>query len=296
MKKRDDGKVIKFALPKGSLQQATLSLMEKAGFVFKVGAREYTAECDDPEISAVLIRPQETPRYVAEGVFDAGITGLDWIKENNVDVVEVETLNYSKSSFRPVKWVVAVPIDSPIKSVKDLQGKRIATEVVNLAKNYLASKGVQAEVEFSWGATEVKPPQLADAIIELTETGSSLAANNLRIVDVVLESTTKLIANKTSWQNEWKRQKIESIGLLMRAAINAIERVGLKMNVPREKLQEVIKLLPALTAPTVSALTDENWVAVETILMEKEVRTLIPALKRAGATGIIEYPLNKLVF
>lgn len=296
MKKRDDGKVIKFALPKGSLQQATLNLMEKAGFVFKVGAREYSAECDDPEISAVLIRPQETPRYVAEGVFDAGITGLDWIKENDVDVVEVETLNYSKSSFRPVKWVVAVPIDSPIKSVKDLQGKRIATEVINLAKNYLASKGVQAEVEFSWGATEVKPPQLADAIIELTETGSSLAANNLRIVDVVLESTTKLIANKTSWQNEWKRQKIESIGLLMRAAINAIERVGLKMNVPREKLQDVIKLLPALTAPTVSPLTDENWVAVETILMEKEVRTLIPALKSAGATGIIEYPLNKLVF
>ncbi len=296
MKKRDDGKVIKFALPKGSLQQATLNLMEKAGFVFKVGAREYSAECDDPEISAVLIRPQETPRYVAEGVFDAGITGLDWIKENDVDVVEVETLNYSKSSFRPVKWVVAVPIDSPIKSVKDLQGKRIATEVINLAKNYLASKGVQAEVEFSWGATEVKPPQLADAIIELTETGSSLAANNLRIVDVVLESTTKLIANITSWQNEWKRQKIESIGLLMRAAINAIERVGLKMNVPREKLQDVIKLLPALTAPTVSALTDENWVAVETILMEKEVRTLIPALKSAGATGIIEYPLNKLVF
>lgn len=288
-------KFIRLALPKGSLQQATITLMEKAGFYFKIGTRAYHAECNDPEIKATLIRPQEMPRYVAQGVFDAGITGLDWVKENNVEVVEVETLSYSKSSLRPVKWVIAVPNDSPIKSVKDLQGKRIATELVNISRQFLAEQGIEAEVEFSWGATEVKPPELCDAIIELTETGSSLRANNLRIVDVVMESSTKLIANKTSWMDEWKRKKIENIGLLLRSAIDAVNRVGLKMNVPKTKLEHVLKLLPSITAPTVSPLADENWVALETILQEEEVRDLIPELKRAGATGIIEYPLNKVI-
>ncbi|MCD6384715.1 ATP phosphoribosyltransferase [Candidatus Sumerlaeota bacterium] len=291
----DKQKFIRLALPKGSLQQATISLMEKAGFHFKIGTRAYQAECNDPEIKAVLIRPQEMPRYVAQGVFDAGITGLDWVKENNAEVVEVETLSYSKSSLRPVKWVVAVPNDSSIKSVKDLQGKRIATELVNISRQYLAEQGVEAEVEFSWGATEVKPPELCDAIIELTETGSSLRANNLRVVDVVMESCTKLIANKSSWQDDWKRKKIENIGLLLRSAIDAVDRVGLKMNVPKSKLEAITKLLPAITAPTVSPLADEDWVALETILQEQEVRQLIPELKRAGATGIIEYPLNKVI-
>ena len=295
MNKTMDVKTIKLALPKGSLQQSTLNLLEKAGYKFTVGSRQYYADCNDPEIEALLIRPQEMPRYVADGVFDAGFTGLDWVRENGSDVVEVETLIYSKSSMRPVKWVVAVPVDSPIKTVKDLQGKRIATEVVNISKKYLAEHGVQAEVEFSWGATEVKPPLLVDAIIELTETGSSLRANNLRIVDIVMESNTKLIANKQSWKNKWKREKIENLGLLLRAAINATERVGLKMNVPTSLLDQVVALLPALTAPTVSQLASNEWVAVETVIFESEARKLIPELKRIGACGIIEYPLYKVI-
>ncbi len=286
---------IKIAIPKGSLQKTTLLLMEKAGFKFNIGSRAYQAECNDPEIEALLIRPQEMPRYVEDGVFDAGITGLDWVHENEADVVEVETLVYSKSSMQPVKWVVAVPADSHIKSVKDLQGKRIATEVMNISRRYLEKHGVTAELEFSWGATEVKPPVLCDAIIELTETGSSLRANKLEILDVVMESNTKLIANKESWKDEWKRKKIENIGLLLRSSIDAMDRVGLKMNVPREKLDDILNILPSITAPTVSPLTDETWVAVETIMPENDVHRLIPALKREGASGIIEYPLNKII-
>ncbi len=295
MTKMSEQRQIRLALPKGSLQKATMSLMEKAGFKFSVGSRAYHAECDDPEIEALLIRPQEMPRYIAEGLFDAGITGLDWVKENEADVVEVKTLIYSKSSMRPVRWVVAVPVDSSIKKVEDLQGKRIATEVVHLAQRYLKEHGIEADVEFSWGATEVKPPELADAIIELTETGGSLRANNLKILDVIMESNTKLIANKESWNDPWKREKIENIGMLLAAAIDAVDRVGLKMNVPRDKLDGVLELLPAITAPTVSQLADEKWVAIETVLQEHQVRNLIPSLKRAGATGIIEYPLNKVI-
>lgn len=288
-------KIVKFALPKGSLQQSTLDLMERAGFKFKIGSRAYQAECNDPEIKALLIRPQEMPRYVADGVFDAGITGRDWVEENGVDVVEVTQLIYSKSSMRPVKWVLAVPKNCKIKNVKELEGKRIATEIVNISRNYLKKHGVNAEVEFSWGATEVKPPELCDAIIELTETGSSLDANNLRIVDIVMESSTVIIANKTCWKDSWKRKKIENVALLLKSAIDAIDRVGLKMNVPKDKLDAILKILPAITAPTISQLSDEKWIALETILKEQEVRNLIPELKRAGACGIIEYPLNKVI-
>jgi ATP phosphoribosyltransferase len=289
-------KKLRIGLPKGSLQQATLTLMSKAGWNFILSSRSYFPSTDDDEIEAMLLRAQEIPRYVQDGVLDAGLTGKDWIIETKADVVEVADLVYAKQSLRPVKWVLAVHESSPVRSVKDLEGKRIATEVVNITKDYLARNGVNAEVEFSWGATEVKTPFLVDAIVEVTETGNSLKANNLRIVDVVLESTTKLIANRQSMEDEWKRRKIESIAILIQGAINAEGKVGLKMNLHRSNLDEVMKILPALRKPTISPLADGEWIAVEVIIDEKLVRKLIPELKRIGAEGIIEYPLNKVIY
>jgi ATP phosphoribosyltransferase len=282
-------------LPKGSLQEATFSMMEKAGFRIKVGSRSYLPEVDDPELDLRLLRAQEISRYVERGMLEAGITGYDWIVENGSDVVEVADLIYAKQGLRPVRWVVAVPNDSPIRTPKDLEGKRIATEAVGLTRRYLAAQGVRAEVEFSWGATEVKVPELVDAIVELTETGSSLRAHNLRILDVVLESTTKLIANHAAWANEWKRAKIEQIALLLKGALAATTRVLLKMNAPREKVDALSAILPALHAPTVNPLSTAGWVAIETVVEEKVVREIIPALRRAGAEGIIEIPLNKVI-
>lgn len=282
-------------LPKGSLQEATFLMMEKAGFRIKVGSRSYLPEVDDPELDLRLLRAQEISRYVERGMLEAGITGYDWIVENGSDVVEVADLIYAKQGLRPVRWVVAVPNDSPIRTPKDLEGKRIATEAVGLTRRYLAAQGVRAEVEFSWGATEVKVPELVDAIVELTETGSSLRAHNLRILDVVLESTTKLIANRAAWANEWKRAKIEQIALLLKGALAATTRVLLKMNAPREKVDALSAILPALHAPTVNPLSTAGWVAIETVVEEKVVREIIPALRRAGAEGIIEIPLNKVI-
>ena len=282
-------------LPKGSLQDATFAMFQKAGFKVSVGSRSYLPSVDDVEIDARLIRAQEISRYVELGVLDAGITGFDWIEENGSDVHEVADLIYAKQGMRPVRWVLAVHNDSKVQSVKDLQGKRIATEAVGLTRRYLAKHGVDAEVEFSWGATEVKVPELVDAIVELTETGSSLRANNLRIVDVVLTSTTKFISNKKAWQDAWKRGKIEQIALLLQGALAAESRVLLKMNVPSGKVDEVSKVLPALHAPTINPLGDKGWVAIESVVEEKVVREIIPALKRAGAEGIIELPLNKVI-
>ncbi len=282
-------------LPKGSLQEATFAMFQKAGFKVSVGSRSYLPSVDDPEIDGRLIRAQEISRYVELGVLDAGITGFDWIQENGSDVHEVADLIYAKQGMRPVRWVLAVHNDSPIQSVKDLQGKRIATEAVGLTKRYLEKHGVQAEVEFSWGATEVKVPELVDAIVELTETGSSLRANNLRIVDVVLTSTTKFIANRKVWQNEWKRTKIEQIAMLLQGALAAESRVLLKMNAPAGKVEAVAKILPALHAPTINQLSTNGWVAIESVVEEKVVRQIIPELKRAGAEGIIELPLNKVI-
>ena len=282
-------------LPKGSLQDATFAMMQKAGFKIKTGFRSYMPSIDDPELDARLIRAQEISRYVERGMLDVGITGYDWVMENGSDVVEVADLIYAKQGLRPVRWVVAVPNDSPIASVKDLQGKRIATEAVGLARRYLERNGVQADVEFSWGATEVKAPELVDAIIELTETGSSLRANNLRIVDVVLESTTKLIANKAAWADGWKRGKIEQIALLLRGALAAETRVLLKMNASQGKVKGISEILPSLHAPTINPLSSDGWVAIESVVEERVVREIIPALKKAGAEGIIEIPLNKVV-
>ncbi|NTU57324.1 MAG: ATP phosphoribosyltransferase [Chlorobiaceae bacterium] len=287
--------VLKLGLPKGSLQDSTLELFANAGFKFSVQSRSYFPSIDDDELEAILIRAQEMARYVSQGAFDAGLTGRDWIIETDADVVEVADLVYSKASMRPVRWVLAVPEDSPIKSVKDLEGKHIATEVVNITKKYLAKNNVNASVEFSWGATEVKPPELADAIVEVTETGSSLRANKLRIVETVLESNTKLIANKASWEDPWKREKIESMALLLQGAINAQGKVGLKMNAPKSSLDKIMSVIPALRLPTVSDLADGAWVALEVIVAEKIVRKLIPELKRAGAEGIFEYNINKLI-
>lgn len=287
---------LRIGLPKGSLQDSTFHMLARAGWKLSVGGRSYVPRVDDPEMEARLIRAQEISRYVEQGILDCGLTGWDWIVENDSDVVEVAELIYAKQGLRPVRWVLAVPNDSPVKTVQDLKGKRIATEAVNLTKGYLKKHGVRAEVEFSWGATEVKTPELVDAIVELTETGSSLRANNLRIVDTLLESTTRLIANKTAWKNAWKRQKIETLALLLRGALAAEEKVGLKMNVPEAKVSSLIKSLPALRNPTISKLSLEGWVAVETVIDEKVVRELIPKLKSAGAEGIIEYPLNKVVY
>lgn len=286
---------LRLGLPKGSLQDATVSLFRQAGFEFTLSSRSYLVGSDDPEIEALLIRPQEMAHYLERGMFDAGLTGYDWVVESGADVHEVTALTYSKVSMRPVRWVLAVPETSPVKSVKDLQGKRIATEVVNLTTQYLKKHGVEAEVEFSWGATEIKAHQFVDAIVEVTETGNSLRANHLRIVDTVLESSTRLIANHNSWKDPWKREKIENMALLLEAAMTAHGKVGLKMNVPVKTQKDVIGLLPALTSPTISQLSDPAWIAVETIISESEVKRLIPALRRAGARGIIEYPLNKVI-
>ncbi|MEI8120988.1 MAG: ATP phosphoribosyltransferase [bacterium] len=282
-------------LPKGSLQEATFAMFQKAGFKVTVGSRSYLPNVDDVEIDARLIRAQEISRYVELGVLDAGITGFDWIQENGSDVHEVADLIYAKQGMRPVRWVLAVHNDSSVQSVKDLQGKRIATEAVGLTKRYLEKHGVQADVEFSWGATEVKVPELVDAIVELTETGSSLRANNLRIVDVVLTSTTKFISNRKAWKNDWKKAKIEQIAMLLQGALAAESRVLLKMNAPSDKVVEISGILPSLHAPTINPLKDTGWVAIESVVEEKIVRQIIPELKRAGAEGIIELPLNKVI-
>lgn len=294
-KKKAPQPQIRLGIPKGSLQDATIRMFKKAGYRINVGSRSYIPSIDDPEISGLLIRSQEMARYVEDEVLDAGICGRDWVLENNADVVEVCELRYSKATNNPIRWVVAVPNDSKIKSIKQLKGKRIATELVGYTKRFLKKQGIKAEVEFSWGATEVKPPVLADAIVELTETGSSLRANNLRIVDSILESVTVLIANKKALKNRWKRQKLENIALLLQGAILAEDKVGLKMNVPNKKLSAVLAKLPAMTAPTVSHLTNEAWASIEVILDEQLVRDIIPEIKRAGASGIVEYPLNKVI-
>lgn len=288
-------KRIVLGLPKGSLQESTFAMLKKAGYTITAGSRSYVPIVDDPEIEARLIRAQEISRYVEQGLLDAGLTGYDWIVENRSDVHEVAELVYAKQGLRPVRWVLAVPNNSPIQSVKDLEGKRIATEAVGLTKQYLARHGVQAEVEFSWGATEVKAPDLVDAIVEITETGSSLRANNLRVVDTVLESTTRFIANKKAWQDSWKRQKIQKLALLMKGALAAETKVLLKLNVSAERLEDVVKLLPALHSPTVMPLHGGGWYAVETVVDEAVVRELIPNLKAAGAEGIIELSLNKVI-
>ncbi len=293
--KKEISKILKLGFPKGSLQDSTFRLFKKAGYQVSVGSRSYFPNIDDPEINGLLIRSQEMARYVEDEVLDAGICGRDWVLENNSKVIEVCEMKYAKQGNRPIHWVVAVPNDSPIQSIKQLQGKRIATELVGFTTRYLQKNGVKAQVEFSWGATEVKPPVLADAIVELTETGSSLKANNLRIIDTILESVTVLIVNKTAYKDPWKREKLENLGLLLQGAILAEEKVGLKMNVPKKAIKTVLAKLPALNSPTISQLTNENWVSVEVILNEKTVRDIIPEIKRAGASGIVEYPLNKVI-
>jgi ATP phosphoribosyltransferase len=287
---------LRFGLPKGSLQEATIQKMAKAGYNVAISTRSYVPYVDDEELEIRLIRAQEISRYVEHGYLDCGITGYDWIQENSSDVHEVGEFLFSKATRQAARWVLAVPESSPIRSVADLQGKRIATEVVNLTKKYLKKHGVKAEVEFSWGATEVKAHELVDAIVELTETGSSLKANKLRIVDTLLSSTPRLIANHEAWKNKWKRQKIETMALLLRGALEAEAKVGLKMNIAEKDLDSLLKTLPALRRPTISHLSQPGWVAVETIIDEHVVRELIPQLKAAGAEGIIEYPLNKVVY
>ncbi len=286
---------LRLGIPKGSLQESTLQLFARAGFNISVNPRSYFPKIDDPEIECMLIRAQEMARYVGDGILDAGLTGLDWILENEADVVEVADLIYAKQTFGKVRWVLAAPEASSFRSVKDLEGKIIATELVRVTEKYFAEKKVSVKVEFSWGATEVKPPVLADAIVEVTETGSSLRANGLRILDTLMESNTKLIANRKSWDSEWKRKKIGNIEMLLRSAIEAHGRVGLMLNVRNEDLQRVLHVLPALRRPTISQLSEEPWVAVHTIIEEKTVREIIPKLKEAGAEGIVEYPLNKIV-
>jgi len=289
-------KKIRFALPKGSLEKMSIELFQRAGYVITRSERTYNLSIDDDEIDLMLIRTQEIPLYVSKGVLDAGLAGYDWILERGVKIEKVKELFYSKAGLGKVRWVLAAPLDSPIKSPEDLEGKRIATELVNVTKSYLEKKGVKAEVEFSWGATEVKPPRLVDAIVELTETGRSLRANNLRVVDTVLESTTWLIANTSSWEDDWKREKIKSLGILLEGAVNGLGKVGLKLNVSKDNLKKIIDLLPALRRPTISRLSEEGWWAVETVLDELKARELIPKLKKAGGEGIVEYPLNKIVY
>lgn len=282
-------------LPKGSLQETTLKLLKKAGWDFSTSGRAYKPYCDDNEIEAWLIRAQEMSVYVEQGVFDMGITGKDWVEENESDVVEVCELIYAKSYMRPVRWVLAVPEDSDIQSVKDLEGKRISTEVVNITKKYLKENNVNAHVEFSWGATEVKPGILVDAIVEVTETGSSLKANNLRIADTIMESSTRLVANMDAYTDPWKKKKIDNIAMLLQSSINATARVGLKMNVSTDQLESLVSVLPAMKKPTISQLTNGSGSAVEIIVEEKIVRDFIPLLIENGATDIIEYPLNKVI-
>ena len=287
--------VLKLGIPAGSLQDATAELFRKAGYKITFASRSYYPTIDDPEIHCTLLRAQEMARYVQDGSLDCGLTGRDWIEENDADVHEVAELVFSKVSRKPVRWVLAVPNDSPIQSVADLQGKRIATEVVNLTRRWLARHGVTAQVEFSWGATEVKPPRLADAIVEVTETGSSLRANNLRIVCDLMQSTTRFIANHTAYADPWKKEKIDDIVLMLQGAMAAEGRVGLMMNVRHADLAAVLALLPALQKPTVSSLSDPEWVAVNTILEESIVRHFVPRLRAAGARGLVEYPLNKII-
>jgi ATP phosphoribosyltransferase len=286
---------LKLGIPKGSLEAATIELFRRAGYNIAVSNRSYFPAIDDPEIECMLIRAQEMARYVANGVLDAGLTGADWVAESQAEVVSVAELVYARQSFGKVRWVLAVPENSPVQNVRDLEGKTIATELVGATQRYLAANGVTAKVEFSWGATEVKPPILADAIVEVTETGSSLRANKLRIVETVLESSTQLIANQTAWEDEWKRRKLEDIRMLLYSAIEAIGKVGLMLNVEKACLESVLAVLPALKRPTISPLSDGEWLAVNTILEESLVRAIIPRLKEAGAQGIVEYPLNKIV-
>jgi ATP phosphoribosyltransferase len=292
---RSKTRVLRLGLPKGSLQETTQKLFTLAGFDLRLSARSYYPEIDDPEIECILIRAQEMARYVDQGVLDAGITGIDWTLETRAKVKEVADLRASWPSFGPVRWVVAVKEGSRIRKPRDLQGKRIATEVVNLTKRYLKQHGVKAHVEFSWGATEVKPPILADAIVDVTETGSSLRANNLRVIDTVIESTPRFIANPAAYADRWKKRKVDRLLLLLKGAIHAVDRVALMMNVPEECLSAVLELLPALSTPTISRLADERWVAINTVVEEKIVTELFPKLSEAGARGIVEYPLNKII-
>lgn len=287
--------ILKLGIPKGSLEAATIDLFRRAGFQITVNSRSYFPAIDDPNIECMLIRAQEMARYVEDGVLDAGLTGQDWISESGANVESVADLVYAKQSFGRVRWVLAVPESSPVQSVKDLEGKVIATELVQTTLRYLQANNVNAKVEFSWGATEVKPPILADAIVEVTETGSSLRANNLRIVETVIESNTKFIANTKSWTDPVKREQMLDIKMLLGGAINAMGKVGLMLNVETKNLQAILGVLPALKTPTISNLADKNWLALNTILDESTVRTIIPRLKAAGAHGIVEYPLNKIV-
>jgi len=286
---------LRIGIPKGSLQESTLRLFRNAGYTIKLAERSYVPVIDDPELEGLVIRAQEMGRYVENGILDMGITGLDWVLEQNSKVREVARLRYSKVGFKGVKWVVAVPNDSPIKDIKGLKGKIIATELVGFTTRFLKSQKIDATVEYSWGATEAKPPRLADAIVEVTETGASLTANNLRIIDTILESETVVIANKAAFRDKWKKTKIENIVMLLKAALLADGKVGLKMNVPKGKLKTVIDILPSLHTPTVSGLSDGAWVAIEVIIDEQVVRDIIPSLRRAGAQGIVEYPLNKVI-
>ena len=288
--------ILMLGLPKGSLEDATVDLFAKAGFQITKSSRSYRPAFDDEQLDGRFVRAQEVSRYVEHGYFDCGLTGQDWVRENGSDIVEVCDLVYSRASNRRSKWILAVPEQSAIETVKDLEGKRIATEVVNITKQYLQKNSVNAEVEFSWGATEVKVPDLVDAIVDLTETGNSLVANKLRIVDTLMFTNTVLIANKSAWETPEKRKKIDSIAMLLRSALEAKSKVGLKLNVERAKLDELLEDLPALRNPTVNRLADESWVAIDTILDEKVVREIIPALKAHGAEGIVEYPLNKVVY
>ena len=286
---------LRLGIPKGSLQDATIALFERAGWRIYANGRSYFPSIDDSEIECMLIRAQEMARYVEKGVLDAGLTGIDWVVESALDVKSVTSLVYSKQSRQKVRWVLAVPEDSPYQKAEDLSGKTIATELVEVSKRYFAEKKVPVKVEFSWGATEVKPPTLADAIVEVTETGSSLRANRLRIIDTVMESETHLIANRSAYNDAWKKQKIDSIALMLNAAIDAQGQVGLMLNAKKANLSEILNILPALNSPTVSELSDSEWVALNTILEEGVVREVVPKLKAAGATGIVEYPLNKVV-
>ncbi|HLF70926.1 MAG TPA: ATP phosphoribosyltransferase [Dehalococcoidia bacterium] len=288
-------KTLRLAIPNGNLQNSTVELFRKAGYGMSVPERSYYPNVDDDEIECMLVRPQEQPRYVQDGLIDAGVTGYDWIVETGSDVVEVAEMNYAKVSRRPIRWVLVVPEASPVREVKDLEGKRIATELVNITRDFLEKQGVQARVEYSYGATEVKPPLLADAIVDATETGTSLRANNLRIVATVIESTPRLIASKQAWGDPWKRQKIEDIALMLRGAMAAEGKVWLSMNALRTDLDSVLAILPALDKPTVASLSDPAWVDVTTIVDEDVVRVIVPKLKKAGAHGIVEYPLNKII-
>jgi ATP phosphoribosyltransferase len=288
-------RILKLGIPAGSLQEATVALFRRAGYTITVSSRSYYPTIDDDEIECLLIRAQEMARYVEQGILDAGITGHDWVLETQANVTEICELRFSKVSRRPVRWVLAVPNDSPIRTVQDLQGKRIATEAVGLTKAYLARHGVDAKVEFSWGATEVKPPRLADAIVEVTETGSSLKANDLRILDEVLQSTTRFIGNPQSLRDPWKTDKLANIALMLRSCLAAEGKVGLMMNVQRLQLNQVLRVLPALQKPTVASLSDPDWVDVNTIVDETLVRTIVPQLRAAGAKGIVEYPISKII-